>query len=111
MKLYQENDWVWVPVKLRKTDIDYINRYWDTCKDKSAPILEKVHKKYYLRFAFKEVVALSETPIAEQVICAVDLGINTDAVCSIMKSDGTILARKFIDFASEKDRMVHAMIR
>ena len=111
LKLYQENDWVWVPVKLKKTDIDYINRYWGACKDKSAPILEKIHKKYYLRFAFKEVVALSETPISEQIICAVDLGINTDAVCSIMKSDGTILARKFIDFASDKDRMVHAMNR
>lgn len=111
LKLYQNNDWVWVPVKLRKTDIDYINKYWGTCEDKSAPTLEKIHNKYYLRFSFTEIVTLSEAPIREQVICAVDLGINTDAVCSIMKSNGTIIARKFINFASEKDRMIHAMNR
>ena len=34
-----------------------------------------------------------------------DLGINTDAVCSIMKADGTVCARKFINFADEKDRL------
>ena len=28
-----------------------------------------------------------------------------------MKADGTILARKFIDFTSDKDRMIHAMNR
>ena len=26
LKLYQNNDWVWIPVRLRKTDIDYINK-------------------------------------------------------------------------------------
>ena len=111
LKLHQNNDWVWIPVRLRKTDIDYIDKYWGACKDKSAPTLEKIHNKYYLRFSFTETVTLSDTPIAEQIICAVDLGINTDAVCSIMKADGTILARKFIDFASDKDRMIHAMNR
>ena len=111
LKLYRNNDWVWIPVRLRKTDINYINKYWGTCEDKSAPALEKIHNKYYLRFSFTETVILSDTPIAEQIICAVDLGINTDAVCSIMKADGTILARKFIDFASDKDRMIHAMNR
>ena len=111
LKLYQNNDWIWVPVKLRKTDIDYINKYWGKCGDKSAPTLEKIHNKYYLRFSFTEVVTLSDTPVKEQIICAVDLGLNTDAVCSIMKSDGTVLARKFINFASDKDRMVHAMNR
>ena len=111
LKLYQNNDWVWIPVRLRKTDINYINKYWGACEDKSAPTLEKIHNKYYLRFSFTETVILSDTPIAEQIICAIDLGINTDAVCSIMKADGTILARKFIDFTSDKDRMIHAMNR
>ena len=36
---------------------------------------------------------------------AVDLGLNTDAVCSIMEADGTVCARKFIGFADEKDRL------
>ena len=87
LKLYQNNDWVWIPVRLRKTDINYINKYWGACEDKSAPTLEKIHNKYYLRFSFTKTVILSDTPIAERIICAVDLGINTDAVCSIMKAD------------------------
>ncbi len=40
-----------------------------------------------------------------------DLGINTDAVCTIMRSDGTVLGRKFIDFPSEKDRMYRVLGR
>ena len=30
-----------------------------------------------------------QTPVKEQTICSVDLGINTDAVCTIMRPDGT----------------------
>ncbi len=40
-----------------------------------------------------------------------DLGINTDAVCTIMRSDGTVLGRKFINFPSEKDRMYRVLGR
>ena len=48
---------------------------------------------------------LTNPPVKKQIICNVDLGINTDAVCTIMQADGTVLGRKFIDFPSEKDRM------
>ena len=40
-----------------------------------------------------------------QRICAVDLGLNSDAACSIMEADGTVCARKFINFADDKDRL------
>ena len=69
---------------------------------KSVPTLEKKYGKYFLRFAFVEKEELSETEIQDRRICAVDLGLNTDAVCSIMTADGTVLARKFINFPSEK---------
>ena len=39
------------------------------------------------RFSYTEEVTLSKTAVKEQVICSVDLGINTDAVCSIMRAD------------------------
>ena len=52
---------------------------------------------------------MSDTPVQDKRICAVDLGINSDAVCSIMRADGTILARKFINFASEKDHLWHTL--
>ena len=72
-------------------------------KKASAPTLEKKHHTYFLRFSYTEEVSLSKTAVKEQVICSVDLGINTDAVCSIMRTDGTILERKFINFTSDKD--------
>ena len=104
LKLYHKNDWVWVKVRLRKQDTDYIREHWDKA-DASAPKLVKRNRRYALCFAFEETVAYGTKPLTDQTILAVDLGINTDAVCSVMRPDGTVLARKFIDFPSEKDRL------
>lgn len=104
LKLYHKNDWVWVKVRLRKQDTDYIREHWDK-DDASAPTLVKRNRRYALCFAFEEAIDFESKPLEDQTILAVDLGINTDAVCSVMRSDGTVLARKFIDFPSEKDRL------
>ena len=64
-----------------------------------------------MRFSYKEEVTLTKTPVKEQIICSVDLGINTDAVCTIMRADGTVLGRRFIDHPSEKDRMYRTLGR
>lgn len=110
LKLYLHRDWVWVKVKLRGTDVRYLEKYWQHCKP-SAPTLKKCHGKYYLQFAFTEKVKLAETEINDQCICSVDLGLNTDAVCSIMRADGAALARKFINFPNEKDHLWHVLNR
>ena len=93
-----------VPGHLSHTDMEYLRKYW-AGKRTAAPVLEKRHRKYFLRFSYTEEVPITKAPVKEQIICSVDLGINTDAVCTIMWSDGTVLGRKFIDFPSEKDRM------
>lgn len=41
----------------------------------------------------------------EKTIVSIDLGINTTAVCSAIKYDGTITDRLFINQAVEKDHM------
>lgn len=105
LKLFIDNDWKWVTVKLKHTDIQYIRKHLLHTK-MSVPTLEKKNKKWFLRFAFEEDVKLKDT---KDTILAVDLGINTDATCSVMKSDGTILARKFINFASDKDQLTHTL--
>ncbi len=110
LKLFHNNDWVWFSVSLSKTDMRYIATYWSHTKA-SAPTLERKHRKYFLRFSFEESVELNKTNINDQRVCAVDLGLNTDAVCSIMTSDGTVLARKFIDFPSDKDQLKHVTNR
>ena len=108
LKLFINNDWNWVTVKLKHTDMQYIRKHMLNAK-MSVPTLEKKHHKWFLRFTFEEDVKLNNTPIEQQIILAVDLGINTDATCSVMKSDGTILARKFINFASDKDLIYHTL--
>ena len=108
LKLFINNDWKFVKVKLKHTDLQYIRKHFNG-KQLSAPTLEKKYNKWFLRFAIIENVKLNTTSIQEQKVLAIDLGINTDATCSVMKSDGTILARKFINFVSEKDRIYHCL--
>ena len=110
LKVYFNNDWVWRKVSLLPTDVKYLQKHLSHLTP-SAPVLEKRFGTYYLRFAFEENVQLYNTPIRNQTICAVDLGLNTDAVCSIMTADGTIHARKFINFASDKDHLLHVVNR
>ena len=110
LKLYDGHDWKWFHVRLSHTDMEYLRKNWSG-KKASAPTLERRHRKYFLRFSYTEDVILTKVPIREQIICSVDLGINTDAVCTIMQSDGTVLGRKFINFSSEKDRMYRVLGR
>ena len=110
LKLYDGHDWKWFHVRLSHTDMEYLRKNWSG-KKASAPTLERRYRKYFLRFSYTEDVILTKVPIREQIICSVDLGINTDAVCTIMQSDGTVLGRKFINFSSEKDRMYRVLGR
>ena len=110
LKLYDGHDWKWFSVNLLHTDMEYLRKNWSGVKS-SAPTLEKRHHKYFLRFSYTEEVSLSKKEVNEQIICSVDLGINTDAVCTIMRSDGTVLGRKFINFPSEKDQMYSVLGR
>lgn len=105
LKIYIKNDWNWVTVKLKHTDMQYIRKHLTKVK-MSAPTLEKVHHKWFLRFAFEEDVKLKDT---KDTILAVDLGLNTDAVCCVMKEDGPVLNRKFINYQSEKDYLYHTL--
>ena len=108
LKLFVNNDWNWVEVKLKHTDVVSIQKHMKSAK-MSVPTLEKKNKKWFLRFAFEEKVDLNKTKLEKQHILAVDLGINTDATCSVMNMEGTILAREFINFASVKDQLYHTL--
>ena len=110
LKLYDGHDWKWFRVRLKHTDAEYLRKNWSG-KKASAPTLEKRHHKYFLRFSYTEEVTLAETPVKDQVICSVDLGINTDAVCTLMQADGTILGRRFISYPGDKDRMYRTLGR
>lgn len=110
LKLYDGHDWKWFEAGLVHTDMEYLRKNW-AGKKASAPVLEKKNKRYYLRFSYTETVTLSKTKIKDQIICSVDLGINTDAVCTILGADGTVTGRKFINFPVEKDRLYRVLGR
>lgn len=110
IKVYIRNTWDWIAIDLRKTDMDYIYR---RCKNRKqcAPTLQKRGKEWFLDFPFEEKVTLNDTPINECTIVAVDLGINTAATVSAMRSDGTILGRYFCKFPKETDHFMHSINR
>ena len=110
LKLYNGKDWIWQEIHLRRTDVSYLRKHWSGIRAKS-PVLIKRYRKYFLQFAFEQSVELTKKEVEKQRICAVDLGINTDAVCSIMTADGTVAARKFISFTAEKDHLYHVLGR
>jgi len=105
IKIRHKNDWVWFTVALRKSDADYIARHKARAIE-SSPMLAKIGRSWYLRFAFTETAALSDN---QGVITAVDLGVNNAAVCCAMLPDGTVIGRKIVSFPVEKDRMVHKL--
>lgn len=110
IKVYIRNTWDWITVDLRKSDMDYINR-WCNSRKKCAPTLQKRGKEWFLDFPFEENVKLNDTDVTDQTIVAVDLGINTAATVSVMCSDGTILGRHFCKLSKETDHLSHSINR
>ena len=110
IKVYIRNTWDWITIDLRKSDMDYIYR---RCKNRKqcAPTLQKRGKEWFLDFPFEEKVTLCDTVVYNQTVVAVDLGINTAATVSVMRSEGTILGRYFCKLPKETDHLMHSINR
>ena len=106
IKVFRNNTWDWLTVQLRKSDVDYILHHCKNLKE-CAPTLQKRGKCWYLDFAFEQNVKLVNTPIRDQAILSVDLGINSSATCTVMRSDGTVLGRRFLHLPKEYDSLKH----
>ena len=91
LKLFRDGDWKWHVFNLSQADVRSIEKEFDLSEAK-CPVLKKHGHRFTLSFA------------KEYSVCAVDIGINNAAVCSIMKEDGTVTARRFITFTGEEDR-------
>ena len=110
IKVCIRNTWDWLTVKLRKTDVEYILRHCAGRKE-CVPSLRKRGKEWFLDFAFEESCSLNDTPVQDQTILAVDLGLNQACVCSAMRPDGTVTGRYFLSLPVEKDRLDTAVNR
>ena len=104
IKVFRNNTWDWITIQLRKSDVDYITHHCNRMEE-CAPTLQKRGKVWYLDFPFKEKCKLKTTPIKEQTIVAVDLGINSSATCSVLNSGGAVLGRHFLKFPKEYDSL------
>ncbi|PFJ29042.1 IS200/IS605 family element transposase accessory protein TnpB [Bacillus thuringiensis] len=102
VKVFHQNDWVWIDVKFKPQSLEKRGVLdWKECN----PKLVAIGKKYFLCFSYEKDIKLNKTKVKDQKICAVDLGITNSAVCSVLDAKGTVVARKFINQATEKDRL------
>lgn len=103
LKVFKNGDWVYETYTLKTSDCTYYQRNLAN-KKQNAPIITKRGRRFYATFSYEENVPLIAEDKIEQV-CAIDLGLNTDATCCIMGADGTVYARKFIHFSEEHDQL------
>ena len=110
LKLFFNNDWIWFNIKLRNQDVKYIKK---NCKDLKvfSPVLKKSDRYFYLVYSFEDEVILSKTPLKDQKVLGIDLGLNNTAVCSVINYEGTVLDRLFINQKREKDLQNHLINR
>ena len=110
IKIFVNNTWDWINIFLKKSDVDYILH---KCCDRKqcAPTLMKRGKQWFLDFPFEEKVKLKDTNTKEQIAVSVDLGLNSAATVSVMRSDGTIIDRRFLKQSIEQDSLTHAVNR
>ena len=110
IKVFIRNTWDWMEVKLRKSDVDYLERYCCHRTEHVPTLCRKGRKGWFLAFPFTEEVDLKpQKTIDQQTIVSVDLGINSACVCSAMLSDGTIIGRHFLQLPSEEDCLEHGL--
>ena len=107
LKLWKDNDWKWHEFRLSQADTRNIEKEFCLSEAK-CPVLRKHGYRFSLSFVFESEVELPEKKKSD-TICAVDIGITNAAVCSIIRSDGTVTGRKFISFPGEEDRLERIM--
>lgn len=103
LKVFKNGDWVFETYKLKTSDCTYYQNHL-IGKKQNVPIIQKKGRRFYATFSYEENVPLIPEESINK-ICAVDLGLGTDATCCIMDQDGTVYARKFISFSEEHDRL------
>ena len=103
LKVFKNGDWVYEVYKLKTSDCTYYQTYL-TGKKQNVPIIQKKGRRFYATFSYEEETTLLHDESIHK-ICAVDLGLGTDATCSIMGEDGTVYARYFISISAEHDRL------
>ena len=103
VKLFNGKDWLWYHVPFKP--IDLAKRFdFQEGWTRQNPMLVFKNKRWSLHFPFEKKVSLPDKDFSRPVL-AVDLGLTTTAVCSVVHSDGTVTHREFLTYGGEKDRL------
>ncbi|MEQ8970423.1 MAG: transposase [Coleofasciculus sp. C1-SOL-03] len=99
LKIWNGTDWVWmekIPVKKHGK-----SRHTREGAKPLSPFFIANKRRVHLSVPVE--INPKDLPNSDYV-CAIDIGINTTATCSIVGKDGTVKARKFINPARDIDR-------
>ncbi len=99
LKMWNGKDWCWehkIPIKKHG-----LNRHLTIGNELKSPALVVNKRTCQLSMPVKIAPVKKEE---SDYVCAVDLGINNAATCSIVGKDGTVKARKFINPTRDIDR-------
>lgn len=107
IKLFIENDWKWINIIYDTSNFKSGNnlRFNDDFKALNPSLIQKGNKLFLHIPYSKPKLKLNSTLIDDQIAIGVDLGLTNSAVCSAVKSDGTVIGRLFINQPVEKDRI------
>lgn len=102
IKVFKYNDWVWMDLNLRPSDVKYIRSKGKVL----SPTIQIKRDKSYFIFPVESKVVLPEK--VDKVI-GIDLGLNSLATLCVMDDKGTIYERKFITNNKETDLLNHLL--
>jgi IS605 OrfB family transposase len=96
IKVWNGSDWVWVKVQISGLRERHL---LDHSKGLSPSLVVR-QGKAHLSVPFK----LHPKKLASDLVCAVDVGMNTTATAAIISSGGTVVARRFFHRGIDIDR-------
>lgn len=96
IKVWNGSDWIWASVPI----VNKWKRHLVDSNKQLSPSLIQSKKGFHLSVPFK----CHPQKLRGDVVCAVDVGINTLATVSIVNSSGTVIARAFIHPTVDIDR-------
>lgn len=112
LKLFIRGTWDWVEINLPTRDLKNLLKTMSDGGKLGSPSLALRYHKLYLDFPVQfPSTPFPKTLLERRRVLGVDLGVNNGAVCSVMDACGTIEARAFDPFASERDRISHLLNR
>lgn len=102
IKVFKYNDWVWMNLNLRPSDVRYIRSKGKVL----SPTIQLKRGKSYFIFPVESRAVLPEK--VDRVV-GIDLGLNSLATLCVMDNKGTIYKRKFITNNKETDLLNHLL--